>query len=334
MKIAPQLKLTSKSIFFFAFTAALIIISGDAKAQEAKKISRIGILRPGSPPDALVERFVQGLADHGYKEGYNVRIEYRWARGPARRVRELAKELVALKVDLIFAPDTVGVEAAKQVTSTIPIVFAVAGDPVGSGFVQSLARPGGNITGLTTLFAELTLKRLELLKEMVPKLTRVAVLANPDLPFHPQLMAELDETAHKLNFQLFMLPLRNPGDLPNAFSKISNQHADGLLVLPNPINASYRKEIANEAIEAQLTSVFVSKEYVEAGGLMSYGASQSDLFRRAAIYVDKILKGAKPADLPVEQPTKFELVINLKTAKQIGLTIPPAVLARADRVIR
>jgi putative ABC transport system substrate-binding protein len=175
---------------------------------------------------------------------------------------------------------------------------------------------------------------LELLKETVPKLTRVAVLANPDLPFHPQLMAELDETAHKLNFQLFMLPLRNPGDLPNAFSKISNQHADGLLVLPNPINASYRKEIANEAIEAQLTSVFVSKEYVEAGGLMSYGASQSDLFRRAAIYVDKILKGAKPADLPVEQPTKFELVINLKTAKQIGLTIPPAVLARADRVIR
>ena len=324
----------AKSISTLAVIAALVANSPDVQAQPGKKISVIGVLRPGSPPDPLVETFVHGLADLGDKEGHNVRIEYRWGGGTARRIQELAAELAALKVDVIFAPDTTGVEAAKRVTNTIPVVFAVAGDPVGSGFVQSLARPGGNITGLTTLFAELTLKRLELLKETVPKLTRVAVLANPDLPFHPQLMAELDETALHLNVQPLMLALRNPGDLPNAFSKISKLHADGLLVLPNPMNSSYRKEIATEAIQAQLPSVFVSKEYVEAGGLMSYGASQSDLFRRAAIYVDKILRGAKPSELPVEQPTKFELVINLKTAKQIGLIIPPNLLARADRVIR
>lgn len=331
MRIGRQLIAVAKSISIFAVIASLISNSGDVDAQ---KIPVIGILRPASPPDALVETFVHGLADHGYKEGYNVRMEYRWARGMVRRIQELAAELVALKVDVIFAPDTIGVEAAKRATSTTPIVFAVAGDPVGSGFVQSLARPGGNITGLTTLFAELTLKRLELLKETVPKLTRVAVLANPDLPFHSQLMVEIDETARHLNVQPLMLPLRNPGDLPNAFSKISKQHTDGLLVLPNPMNSSYRKEIANESIRAELPSVFVSKEYVEAGGLMSYGASQSDLFRRAAIYVDKILRGAKPSELPVEQPTQFELVINLKTANQIHFTIPPNVLARADKVIK
>ncbi len=314
----------------------LLFTVSHAQAQQPKKVSRIGFLNDASPSSlaARIEAFRQGLRNLGYVEGQNVAIEYRFAEGKPDRLPELAAELVRLNVDVIFAPSTTGVQAAKQVTLTIPIVMALAGDPIGSGFVASLARPGGNITGLTSLFGELSAKRLELLKEAIPRVNRVTVLANPALPFHSSMMTPLEEAARTLKVQLQIAEVRDPRDLENAFSATRRERANGLLVLPNPMNFLQRKNIADLAIKNRLPSMFIAREYAEGGGLMSYGADNPDLYRRAATYVDKILKGAKPADLPVEQPTKFDFVINLKTAKALNLTIPQSVLFRADKVIR
>ncbi len=311
-------------------TAVLLPAVSLAEAQQPKKVPRVGILENVSSP--RTEAFRQGLRDLGYVEGQNLAIESRF--GSDDRLPDLAAELVRLKVDVIFAPATNGIQAAKNATRTIPIVMAVPGDPIGSGFVASLARPGGNITGFTSIFAELSAKRLELFKEAVPRVTRVAVLADPALPWHSAVVKALEETARSLRLKLQILEVRHPSDLDRAFSAISKDKAEALFVGPAPMFFAERRRFGDFSSKHRLPSSGVSGDYAEAGCLMSYGASGTDLYRRAATYVDKILKGAKPADLPVEQPTKFELVINLKTAKQIGLTIPPNVLARADRVIK
>jgi putative ABC transport system substrate-binding protein len=264
-------------------------------------------------------------------EGQNILIEYRYGEGlPA-----LASELVSLKVDVIVAVGTAAIRAAKEATGMIPIVMAISADPVGSGFVVSLARPGGNITGLTNLAPELRGKGLELLKEVVPRLSRVAVLSNPANPAHSgAVLKEIKAAARTLGLQIQIVEARRPDDFDSAFHAATKGRSGALSVLGDPILGAHSGKIADLALKYRLPSIFQFRENAEAGGLMSYGPKSDDLWRRAAVYVDKILKGAKPADLPVEQPTKFELVINLKAAKQIGLTIPPNVLARADRVIR
>jgi putative ABC transport system substrate-binding protein len=267
----------------------------------------------------------------GYVEGKNIVIEYRDGEARLERLPGLAADLVRLKVDIIVTGGRPSTHAAKQATSTIPIVMAAAGNPVENRFVASLARPGGNITGLTTVRGDLTGKRLELLKETVSKISRVAVLWGPPAASN---FKDAAAAAQLLGLKLQSLEVRGPDDLDGAFRAAVEKHADALLALRNPIIFNQRTQIAGLAIKNRLPAMYDDREFVETGGLMSYAPNQQDLYRRAATYVDKILKGAKPADLPVQQPTKFELVINLKTAKQIGLTIPPNVLARADRVIR
>ena len=268
-------------------------------------------------------------------EGKNIVIEYRHAEGKPDRLPALAAELVRLKVEVIVTGGGGGAtRAAKEATKTIPIVMAGAVDPVGQGFVTSLARPGGNVTGLSTLTPEISGKRLELLKEIVPKLSRVAVLGTSTGTATARLLKEVEPAAAAFGVKLQFLDVRGPKDIETAFRAASKGRAEGVLVLTGPVINPQRKQIADLAAKNRLPAIFPFPEYVEAGGLMSYSANIIDLYRRAATYVDKILKGAKPADLPVEQPTKFEFIINLKAAKQIGLTIPPNVLARADKVIR
>ena len=267
-------------------------------------------------------------------EGKNIVIEWRSAEGKLDRVPALAAELVRLKVDVIVTAGPQSTRAAKEATTTIPIVMALDNDPVGNGFVASLARPGGNITGLSTLSPEISGKQLELLKEIVPRLSRVAVLGNSTHPGNAQALKETELAAGALAVQLQYLDVRDPKDIETAFRAASKGRADAVLVLENAVLTSHRKQLVDLAVKSRLPAIYPQTEYMEAGGLMYYGANTPDLFRRAATYVDKILKGAKPADLPVEQPRKFEFVINLKAAKQIGLTIPPNVLARADRVIK
>jgi putative ABC transport system substrate-binding protein len=265
-------------------------------------------------------------------EGKNIVIEWRSAEGKADRLPALAAELVRLKVDVIVSPGPGPTRAAKQATNTIPIVMAFDDDPVGSGFAASLARPGGNITGLSTLASEISGKQLELLREIVPKLSRVAVLGNASQPGHPQALKEINVAADAFRVQIQYLEVRGPKDVETAFRAASKERADAALVLGSPIFISQRKQLADLAAKSRLPAIYNRPEYVEDGGLVFYGVSYTDLFRRAATYVDKILKGAKPGDIPIEQPKKFEFIINLKAAKQIGLTIPPNVLARADRV--
>ena len=307
-----------------------------ADAQQPAKISRIGILRPGAPPDPLVEAFRQGLHELGYAEGRDIIIEYRWAEGKEERLTDLAAELVRLKVDVIVVSATRGPLAAKQATTTIPIVMAASGDPVAAGLVASLARPGGNVTGLSVISPELSGKRLELLKGVVPKLSRVAVLwdADPGNPFPRLVLKEMEIAAAALRVQLQLLGIREPKELDGAFEAATRGRAGGVVVVGGPLTIANRMQIVILAAKHRLPVMYGLKEFVEAGGLISYGPNHSDLYRRAAVYVDKILKGAKPADLPVEQPTRFELVINLKTAKALGLTIPQSVLIRADEVIQ
>jgi putative ABC transport system substrate-binding protein len=274
------------------------------------------------------------LRDVGYVEGKNIFIEYRGPEEKRDRLTALAAELVRLKVNVIVSGGPAATRAAKEATNTIPIVFAFDSDPVGNGFVASLARPGGNITGLSTLSSQLSGKRLELLNEIVPKLSRVAVFGNSTTPGNAQALREVELAAGAFGVKLQYLDLLSARDIETAFRAASKGRADAVLVLPNRVQFSQRTQIAEFAVKSRLPVIYGRPEYVEAGGLMNYGVSFTDLDRRAATYVDKILKGSKPADLPVEQPTKFELVINLKAAKQIGLTIPPNVLARADRVTR
>jgi putative tryptophan/tyrosine transport system substrate-binding protein len=307
-----------------------------AEAQQPAKVPRIGILigSSASANAARIEAFRQGLRELGYVEGKNFVIEFRSAEGKFDRLPDVAAELVRLKVDVILTTGPVINRPAQQATSTIPIVMGFDNDPVGNGFVASLARPGGNMTGLSNLAPEITGKQLELLKEIVPKLSRVAVLGNSKEPANPQLLTEAEAAAGTFRIKLQYVDIPSPKDIETAFRAATNGRAEVVLMLGAFIFNPHRAQIADLAVRNRLPAIYNAVEWVEAGGLMSYGTSFPDLFRRAATYVDKILKGAKPADLPVEQPRKFELVINLKAAKQIGLTIPPNVLARADKVIK
>jgi len=303
--------------------------------QQPTKVPQIGYLTGVSlaAHSARIEAFRQGLRELGYVEGKNIVIDWRSAEEKLDRFPALAAELVRLKVDIIVTAGAAGTRAAKEVTTTIPIVMAQDPDPVGSGFVASLARPGGNITGLSALAPELNGKRLELLKEIVPKLSRVAVFGTSTQPGNAQSLKETELAAGAFGVKLQYLDVLSPKDIETAFRAAGKGRADAVLVLSGSIFNSQRTQIVDLAIKNRLPVIY-SAEWVEAGGLMSYGVSFNDLYRRAATYVDKILKGTKPADIPVEQPMKFEFVINLKTAKQIGLTIPPNVLVRADKVIR
>jgi putative tryptophan/tyrosine transport system substrate-binding protein len=312
-----------------------------AEAQQAKKFPTIGYLlsafppSPSAPSNYNVDGFLQGLQELGYVEGKNLAIEYRWAAGKSdQRLFELAAELVSLKVDVIVARTTQATLAAKRATTTIPIVMVGPGDPVGTGLVASLARPGGNITGLSLITTELTGKRLELLKEAFPRVSRVAVLWNSADSAMTLRVKEAETVSPVLGMTIQRVGVQEPNDFEKAFSAMSNKAADALLVVMDPFTSFHQRRILDFAVKNQLPAMYERTDLVDAGGLMSYGPALSEIFRRAAHYVDRILKGTKPADLPVEQPMKFELVINLKTAKQIGVTIPPNVLARADKVIR
>ena len=306
-----------------------------AHAQPTAKIARIGLLNAASAAGAAprIEAFRRGLRDVGYEEGKNIVIEYRYAEGRLERLGSLAEELVRLNVEVIVSSGPADTKAAKGATSTIPIVMAWDSDPVGSGFVASLARPGGNITGLSSLSRGLGGKQLELLKEVVPKLSGVAVFGHSEEPGNGQNLKEVELAARAFGTKTYVFDVTSPRDIETAFRAAAKESANAGLVLPSPINSLHRAEFAESAMKNRLPIVYWRSEAVAAGGLMSYGPSFNDLFRRAATYVDKILKGARPADLPVEQPTMFELVINLKTAKALGLTIPPSLLARADHVV-
>jgi putative ABC transport system substrate-binding protein len=308
-----------------------------ASAQQAAKIARIGFLALNMAPSPhLREAFLQGLRDLGYVEGRNLMIEYRDAEGKPERLPALAAELVALKVDVILAAGEPHALAAKQATKTIPILFTVAADPVASGLVTSLARPGGNVTGLSSVGPDLVGKRLERLKQAVPGVSRVAVLWQPgaaDERTEKDLLKGADVAARALGVRLQFVEARGPADIDRAFSDMTRAHAGALTVLGSAMFFNERRRLVDLAAKHRLPAVYTTRESVDAGGLMAYGVNFADLFRRAATYVDKILKGAKPGDLPVEQPTKFELVINLKTAKALGLSIPPILIAQADEVI-
>jgi len=318
------------------FALSLVLVPNAGEAQQAGKVARIGFLaaNPAASPH-LPEAFRQGLRDLGYVEGRNVVIEHRSAEGKLERLPALAGELVALKVDVIVAAAILPALAAKQATKTIPIVFAFPGDPVTSGLVTSLARPGGNVTGLSGLALELVGKRLELLTHAVPEVSRVAVLWQPggQGETDKDMLKGAEVAARALGVQLQFVEARGSDDFDRAFSDMTRARAGALSVLPSSPFNSERKRLVELAAKNRLPAVYPQRAYVDAGGLMAYGPNLADLFRRAATYVDKILKGAKPADLPVEQPTKFELVINLKTAKALGLTIPQTLLLRADEII-
>jgi len=301
------------------------------QAQQAEKVARIGYLSPlsASADSTHIEAFRQGLRELGYVEGRNFVIEARYADGKFARLPDLAAEIVRLKVDVIVAAPTPAVRAAQQATRTIPIVMAFSGDPVGEGFVAGLARPGGNISGLSATVAELAAKRVEFLKVIVPKMARVAFLANAATV--RQAVVGTEAAGQRLGVQISTVLVRNPSELDDAFSTLKNAHVGGLIV--DLTLQEHSRQIVDLALKSRLPTVSGPREFAEAGGLMAYGPDFSDLFRRAATFVDKILKGAKPADLPVEQPTKFGLVINLRTAKALRLTIPQSLLVRADQVI-
>jgi putative tryptophan/tyrosine transport system substrate-binding protein len=334
--------------FLFPVTALVFAVCLSAEAQQPTKVARVGYLSPGDPVSRVyrIEAFRKGLKDLGYIEGKNIIIEYRFAEAKAERLPELARDLVSLKVDIIFAGGGPATEAAKNATHTIPIVTS-SQDPVAEGFAAGLPRPAGNITGLANLTSELVGKRLELLKEVIPQLSRVAVLWTPSLTFASTTWRRTEVAAQALGMQLQSAELGDRDDrveikigkavfkdLEPAFAAIKREGAEALFMIRGPIMNDLTKRIANLAAESRLPAIYDEKRFPQLGGLMSYGTDLADVDRRAAIYIDKILKGAKPADLPVEQPMKFELVFNLKTAKQIGLTIPPNVLARADEVIK
>jgi putative ABC transport system substrate-binding protein len=305
-----------------------------ARAQQPAKVPRIGVLRfgPASANAVRVETLRAGLRQLGYVEGNNVAIEFRWAE-TVDQLPALAAELVRMNVDVILAMSSTEVEPTRQATQTIPIVFAVHADPVGLGHVASLARPGGNITGLTIILTDLVAKQLEILKEAVPQATRIGVLFSPTAPSHRPALQAVETAGARLGVRLVMVPVRTGEDFEGAFSTMSREQVGSFLVVSAPLTISHRARLAELALEHRLPGMVGSKENVEAGGLMNYGADFNDMFRRVATYIDKILKGAKPADLPVEQASKYELVINLKTAKALGLEIPPTLLARADEVI-
>src|SRR5712692_6644917 len=325
-----------KLVGFLAILLLLVGCVGMAQAQQPAKVSRIGVLVAPTRSffSTRIEAFRQGLREFGYVEGKNVMIEYRYAEGKLDLLPALASELVQLKVDVIVTASAPGVQAAKNATSTIPIVFASIGDPVASGFVASLARPGGNVTGLSILAPELSGKRLELLKEAFPKVTRVMILWNLTSTSDSLSFTEMQAVAKALGVQLQSMEVRGANDFESGFQRAKKEGVQALVTIPTPVINANLKQVLEFATKNRLPAMYAGPEFVEAGGLMSYAPNYADQFRRAAVFVDKILKGAKPADLPVEQPIKFEFIINLKAAKQIGLTIPHEVLARADKVIK
>jgi putative ABC transport system substrate-binding protein len=325
----------NSNFLFWLLTTILLTTVSIADAQQPTNIPRIGYLATGSlsSQSPRLKAFHDKLRDLGYVEGQNIAIEYRFAEGNPDRLPELAAQLVRLGVAIIVTGSTAAVLAVKQATSKIPIVVGASGDLVGSGIVTSLSRPCGNITGLTAISPDLSGKRLELLKEVIPKALRIAVLWHPS-QWDQEEVKQTEIAAKAIGVKLQSLQIREPADLQTAYAAMAKEGVRALIIIQGPFMGSNRKEIMELTAKHRLASVCDDPVWTEHGCLISYGPNRSDLYRRAAIYVDKILKGAKPADLPVEQPTKFELVINLKTAKQIGLTIPPNVLARADKVIR
>ncbi len=305
-----------------------------ADAQQPAAPRRVGVLVVSYSPESKEARaFQEGLRDAGYAEGRDVVIEWRSANGDYARLPELAADLVQRKVDVIVVETTVAARAVKQATSTIPIVMALVADPVGSGLVANLAHPGGNVTGFSMMITELSAKRLQLLKETIPRLTRVAVLWNPDTPWHPRAIQAL-KAAPSLSIELSFVAARTPEELSAVFSAVSRAHAHALYVIGDAFFLTHRRTLLKLTSNARLPSIYWVRDFPDQGGLMSYGPNNDDLFRQSAGYVDKILKGAKPGDLPIEQPTKFELVVNLRTAKALGITIPESIMLRADEVIR
>jgi putative tryptophan/tyrosine transport system substrate-binding protein len=328
----------TKKIMLLALCSLLLAPCSAVEAQQAAKVPRIGFLGGMSAAGfgERMEIFRQQLRELGYAEEKNISFEERWADGNQQRLASLASELVGRRVDvLVTFGGAAPVHAAKKATSTIPIVMASGGnDPARSGLVASLARPGGNITGMANIFTDLRGKQMELLKESIPRLSRVAIIWNPDSPAGPAQQSYTESEALVIGLRFQSLPVRKASDFDEVFQAAKKEHAGAVLVTANPLMFTHFSQIAELAIKHRLPSIQSQREFVDAGGLMMYGPNEADIYRRAAIYVDKILKGAKPSELPVERPTKFQLIINLKTAQQIGLTIPPQVLARADKVIR
>jgi putative tryptophan/tyrosine transport system substrate-binding protein len=325
---------TDRRAFIGALTSGLFVAPFAVLAQQPTKVYRIGVIGERSDTDPFLVAFRQGLRDLGYREGQNVIIEFRSTRGALDRVPALARELIRLPVDVIVVGGSVSAKHVMAETTTVPIVFALVGDPVGTGLVASLARPGGNATGMSNLQSELGAKQLELLKAVAPRITRVAVMYNPGSLIARSVLIGVVETARVLSIALQLVEVRQPDQLASALSTLAPQRAEALLVLSDPVFGSQLARIAQHAARHRLPAVYGRREFAAAGGLLAYGPNFEDNYRRAATYVDKILKGATPASLPVEQPTKFELVINLKTAKSLGLTIPQSLLLRADEVIR
>ena len=324
-----------RSVVALAAGSAIAVVPHGARAQQPAAPRRIGVLLAArSPESEEVRAFRQGLRDAGYAEGRDVVIEWRPANGDYSRLPQLAAGLVQSKVDVIVVESTPAAQAAKLATSTLPIVMAIIADPVGSGLVASLAHPGGNITGLSMMTTDLTAKRLQLLKEVVPQATRVAVLWNPGTPWHTKVIEELKAAAPSLSIELSFVSARTPEELGPAFSTVSRAHAQALYVIDDAFFFTHRTILLKLAWKARLPVIHGERNFPDAGALMSYGIYVEDLYRRSAGYVDKILKGAKPGDLPIERPTKFQLVVNLKTAKALGVAIPDSILLRADEVIR
>ena len=330
--------ITSITVLVFLLAVGILTVPPTGETQQGATIPRIGFLSSSSSSDPRTPRhlgaFREGLRELGYVEGQNIAIEFRWAEGKYDRLPGLAAELVSLKVDIIVATALPAIQAAKQATATIPIVMTTSLDPVATGFVANLARPGGNITGLSAMAPDLVGKQLELLKEVVPKVSRVALLGNPANPGTAPMVRRAQDAARELGIRLQPLDARSPGEIDSAFAAMTRERAGALLVLLDVMFADHRARIADLAAKHRLPAMYGLQEFAEVGGLMVYGSSFVDRFRRAAIFVDKILKGAKPAALPIEQPTRFELAINLRTAKALGLTIPQPLLLRADQVIQ
>ncbi len=324
---------TWSTIFVLSLAISVVAAPCAAEAQ-SRAVPRIGVLSNFPAPDPQVMALKEGLRELGWVEGENIELECRYANGQFSRVADLVAELVRLKVDVIVTGGELGIRTAWDATHTIPIVMANSGDPVGTGLIASLARPGGNITGLSLLLPELAGKRLALLREAAPRVSRVAVLWNPTNAAKPLEWQSTQDAAAALGVRVTSVELREPTDFPPAFAAITKARADALMPLVEPLTRTHRHQISEFAVKHRLPMMAEARDFAEAGGLITYGPSLLDLWRRAATYVDKIVKGAKPADLPVEQPTKFELVINLKTAKALGLTIPQSILVRADEVIQ
>jgi len=320
-----------------ALLVAALLQVAPALAQQSARVPRIGFVMPGSAEASagLINAFRQGLQELGYVEGQSIQIDFRWQ--PADRpdlLPGIVSELVRSNPDVLVGPTTPQALALKQATSTIPIVMVVPSDPIGAGLVQSLARPGGHVTGLTWMSNDIMAKRLDLLKEMLPKISRVGDIWNPANPATQRDFKEIETAARKLGLTIHSAEVRGPNDFNSAFSSLTRARVDALILQTDQLTWIHRQQITNLTVQNRLPTIFFAREYVDGGGLMSYGANLADLYRRSAGYVDKILKGASPAELPVEQPTKFELVVNLKTAKALGITIPEAILLRTNEVIR